>query len=165
MENSTMTQSHSWFIVPMTFLVAFILTLLPMPEWTVWLRPAWVVMVVVYWIMMTPHRVNVGTAWLMGIFLDVLNGTLLGEHALAMTLVAYVVARIPSRLRMFLLLQQGFIIFLLVLLYQFVLFCVQGFLGQLPSTWLFWSPPVTSMLLWPWVFSIIRNCRRRFRAV
>jgi rod shape-determining protein MreD len=163
MGNSTMMQSQSWFIIPLTFLLAFILTLLPMPEWTVWLRPAWVVMVVLYWIIMMPHRVNVGTAWLAGIFLDVLNGTLLGEHALALTIVAYPAAKINSRLRMFPLLQQGFVICLLVLLYQSVLFCVQGFLGQLPSTWLFWSPPITSMLLWPWVSSIIRDCRRRFR--
>src|SRR5262245_17058932 len=119
MENSTMTQPHSWFLVPMTFLVAFILTILPMPEWTVWLRPTWILLVVIYWVMMMPHRVNVGTAWLMGIFLDVLNGTLLGEHALAMILVAYLVARMNSRLRMYPLLQQGFIVFILVLLYQF----------------------------------------------
>ncbi len=165
MENSTMMPQHSWYTVPLTVLVAFILTMLPMPDWTVWLRPAWILMVVIYWVMMMPHRVNVGTAWLIGIFLDVVNGTLLGEHALAMTLVAYLVARMNSRLRMFPLLQQGFIVFLLVLLYQFILFCVQGFLGQLPSTWLYWLPPLTSMLLWPWVFSIIRDCRRRFRAV
>lgn len=160
-----MTQSQSWFILPMTFVVAFILTLLPMPDWTVWFRPAWVLMVTVYWVMMTPHRINVVTAWLMGIVLDILNGTLLGEHALAMTLVAYIVARMNSRMRMFPLVQQGFIIFLLVLFYQFILFCVQGFLGQLPSTWMFWTPTVTSMLLWPWIFSFIRDCRRRFRAI
>lgn len=160
-----MTQSHHWFVIPMTFLVAFILTLLPMPEWTVWVRPVWVLMVVIYWVMMAPHQVNVGSAWLAGIFLDVLNGTLLGEHALAMTLVAYITVRMSSRLRMFPLLQQGLIVLLLVFLYQFMLFCVQGFLDQLPSTWLFWAPPVTSMLLWPWVSSIIKDWRRRFRAV
>lgn len=161
MGNSTMTQTRGGLVIPTTILIAFILTLLPMPDWTVWLRPAWVMMVIIYWVMVAPHRVNVGIAWLVGLFLDVLNGTLLGEHALAMTLVAYFVARMHSRLRMFPLLQQGFSVFILILIYQFVLFCVQGFLGQLPSTWLYWSSSVTSMLLWPWLFSMLRDWRRR----
>ncbi|MEO8401209.1 MAG: rod shape-determining protein MreD [Gammaproteobacteria bacterium] len=156
-----MTQTRGGLVIPTTILIAFILTLLPMPDWTVWLRPAWVMMVIIYWVMVAPHRVNVGIAWLVGLFLDVLNGTLLGEHALAMTLVAYFVARMHSRLRMFPLLQQGFSVFILILIYQFVLFCVQGFLGQLPSTWLYWSSSVTSMLLWPWLFSMLRDWRRR----
>ena len=101
------SQSHNWLVAPATFLAAFILTLLPMPDWTVWLRPAWILMVLTYWIMMAPNHVNLGTAFIMGIFLDVLNGTLLGEHALAMTISAYVVARMHSRMRMFSLLQQA----------------------------------------------------------
>lgn len=159
------SQSHNWLVAPATFLAAFILTLLPMPDWTVWLRPAWILMVLTYWIMMAPNHVNLGTAFIMGIFLDVLNGTLLGEHALAMTIAAYVVARMHSRMRMFSLLQQALCVMLIVFIYQFVLYCVQGFLGLLPTNWLFWSAPVTSMLLWPWLFGIIKSCRRRFRVV
>lgn len=155
--------SYNWLAVPLTFIMAFILTLLPMPDWTVWLRPAWVVLVLIYWVMAVPHRVNVGTAWCVGLFLDILNGTLMGEHALGITMVAYIVGRMHSRLRMFPLIQQGFCVFLLVLLYQFILFCIQGFIGNLPSSPLYWVSPVTSMLLWPWVFSLVRDCRYRFR--
>jgi rod shape-determining protein MreD len=92
-----------------------------------------------------------------------MNGTLLGEHALALTIVVYIVARMHSRLRMFPLMQQGLIIFLLELLYQFILYCIQGFIGEAPHGWLYWSPSITSMLLWPWVYSIMRDCRRRFK--
>ncbi len=155
-------EARNW-VIPLSFLMAFVLTLLPMPGWTVWLRPAWVLMVLVYWIMVLPHRVNLGAAWLLGLFLDVLNGTLLGEHALALSVVAYMVVRMHMRLRMFPLLQQGLSIFSLVLLYQFILFCIQGFLGDLPKNWLFWCSPITSMFLWPWVFFIIRDLGRRFR--
>jgi rod shape-determining protein MreD len=144
------------FIIPLSFLIAFILTLLPMPSWTVWLRPAWVLMILIYWTIAAPLRVNVGVACVTGIFLDVLEGTLLGEHALALIVVIYLVTRMYSRLRMFLLLQQGMIIFFLVLLYQFILFCIQGFLGTLPTSWLYWSCSLTSALLWPWVCSMLR---------
>lgn len=156
-----MTYTNSWPKIFATFLFAFILTILPMPTWTVWLRPAWLVMVAIYWIMVAPHQVNIGIAWAIGIILDVLNGTLLGEHALAMTIVAFVVAKTYTQLRMFPLVQQGISIFVLVSLYQFVLYCVQGFIGQVPNTWLFWSPAVTSMILWPWVYSMIMNFNGR----
>jgi rod shape-determining protein MreD len=150
-----------WLPVFLSFLVAVILTLLPMPDWTIWLRPAWVLMVLIYWVMMAPHRVNVGVAWAVGIIMDVLNGTLLGEHALALTIVTFFVARLHTQLRMYPVLQQGMWIFLFVLLYQFILFCVQGFIGELPKTWLYWSSSLTSMVLWPWVYTIMRDYRRK----
>jgi rod shape-determining protein MreD len=152
-----------WIAVPVTVLFALVLTLLPMPEWTVWLRPAWVMMVLIYWSMTSPQYVNVGTAWTVGIILDVLNGTLLGEHALALVIVTYFVVRMHSQLRVYPILQQAIWVFLFVLLYQFVLFCVQGFLGELPKTWLYWSSSATSMLLWPWVYTIMRDYRRRLK--
>lgn len=152
-----MNRLHNTALIPITLVIAFVFTLLPMPGWVVWLRPAWILMVLIYWAMMDPERVNVGVAWMVGIFLDVLEGTLLGEHALALTVVIYIVVRMCSRLRMFPLIQQGLSIFLLVLLYQFILFCIQGFLGALPNSWLYWSSSLTSMLLWPWVYSILRG--------
>jgi rod shape-determining protein MreD len=152
-----------WIAVPVTVLFALVLTLLPMPEWTVWLRPAWVMMVLIYWSMTSPQHVNVGTAWVVGILLDVLNGTLLGEHALALVIVTYFVVRMHSQLRVYPILQQAIWVFLFILLYQFVLFCVQGFLGELPKTWLYWSSSATSMLLWPWVYTIMRDYRRRLK--
>jgi len=156
-------EAQNWFVVAGTLFIALILTLLPMPDWTVWLRPAWVLIVLIYWGIVAPHQVGIGVAWLMGIFLDVLNGTLLGEHALALTVVVFIVMRLHSQLRMFLVVQQGLWVFLFVLLYQFILYCIQGFLGQLPNSWLYWSSALTSMLLWPWVSTIMRDCRRRFR--
>lgn len=158
-----MNETRYGLIIPMTFLVAIILTLLPMPAWTIWLRPAWVLMVLIYWSIILPYHVNVGTAWFVGILLDVLNGTLLGEHALALTIVVYFVSRMHAQLRMYPILQQAIWVFLFVLLYQFILFCIQGVIGDLPKTWLYWSSSVTSMLLWPWVFIILRDYRRRFK--
>jgi rod shape-determining protein MreD len=151
--------------IPVTIIFAFLLTLLPMPGWAVWLRPAWVLMVLIYWTMIIPELMNVGMAWIVGILLDVLQGTLLGEHALALTVVIYLVARMASQLRMYPLIQQGLSVFVLVLVYQFILFCIQGFLGSLPQSWLYWSSSLTSMLLWPWVFSIIRDSRRRLNSI
>jgi len=154
--------TNNWLLVPLSFLSAFILTLLPMPDWTAWLRPAWILMVVIYWIIVLPNRFGIATAWFAGILLDVLNGTLLGEHALAMTVAAFLAVRMQIRFRMFPWIQQAFGILLMVFVYQLILFCVQGFAGQPFVRWLYWLNPVTSMLLWPWVFNVLRHCQRRF---
>jgi len=156
------TVANSWMLIPASFFVAFILTLLPMPEWTVWLRPAWVLMVSVYWIVMLPDRFGMGFAWIIGLLLDLLNGSLFGEHALAMVVMAFFAIRMQIRFRMFPWMQQGFGILLLALVYQIILFCIQGFSGQSFVRWLYWLSPVTSMLLWPWVFNVLRHGQRRF---
>lgn len=158
-----MIRLHNWFIIPLTLIAALILTLLPMPQWAIWLRPAWVLLVIIFWNVALPDYVGVGTAWFVGILLDVLYNSALGEHALALTMVSYLVVKMHTRLRMFPLLQQGLSVFLLVTLYLFILFCIQGFVGDLPRGWLYWSSSVTSMLLWPWIFTIMNDCRRRFR--
>lgn len=144
-----------------SIIVALMLTLLPMPASIIWLKPSWVLMVLIYWTMVVPHRVNTGTAFLVGLIMDLLMGTLLGEHALAMTVVIYFVSRLYMRIQMYPLAQQGFSVFLFVLLYQFILFCTEGFIGQLPPSHLYWMSAVTSTLLWPWFFIIMRNFRRR----
>jgi rod shape-determining protein MreD len=148
---------HNWFVILCTLLLAVILALLPMPELASWFRPPWVLMVLIFWSMMMPYRVSVGMAWVVGIMMDLLNGTLLGEHALAFTIVIYFVSKMHMRLRFFPLLQQGISIFLFVLLYQFIIYCVQGFIGDLPESYLYWLPPVTSMILWPWLYVIMRD--------
>lgn len=154
---------HNFFAITTTILIAVILTLLPMPDWTVWLRPAWVLMVLIYWAMMTPYQVSVGTAWITGLIMDLLNGTLLGEHALAYTIVIYIVARMHIRLRMYPMLQQGLSIFSFVMIYLFTLYCIQGFIGQLPGSHLYWLSAMTSTLLWPWLFVVMRDYRRWFK--
>ncbi len=154
---------HSFIAILSTLLVALILALLPMPDWTIWLRPAWVLMILIYWSMMTPYQVSVGMAWIIGLLVDLLNGTLLGEHALAFTIVIYFVSKMYIRLRMYPLMQQGMTILFFVLMYQFVLYCVQGFIGELPSSNLYWLSSVTSMLLWPWLFVLMRDFRRWFK--
>jgi rod shape-determining protein MreD len=155
---------HSFIAAVLTtLLMAIVLALLPMPDWTIWLRPAWVLMILIYWAMMTPYQVSVGVSWLVGLFVDLLNGTLLGEHALAFTIVIYFVSRMHIRLRMYPMLQQGMSILVFVLLYQFILYCIQGFIGELPSSHLYWLSSVTSMLLWPWLFVLMRDLSRWFK--
>src|SRR3990167_6705357 len=149
--------------IVITLSAALFLTLLPMPEWTVWARPAWVLLVLIFWTMIAPHRVNVGIAWITGLMLDTLTGTMLGEHALALTIVVYFAYRLRMRMNMFPMLQQGLSIFLFVVISQIIIYVLQGFCGEAPHTSLFWLSSLTSMLLWPWLFGMLRDYCHRAR--
>lgn len=143
--------------IAFTLLVALFLTLLPMPAWAVWARPAWVLMVLIFWTLVTPSRVNVGIAWSLGLLMDILLGTMLGEHALALTIVVYLAYRSRMRIKMYPLLQQSFSILVFIFIYQFILYCIQGFVGEVPHSHLYWLSMVSSMLLWPWLSIVMQD--------
>jgi rod shape-determining protein MreD len=154
---------HNWSAIFFTLLIALILMIMPIPDWALWYRPAWVLLILIYWTIATPALVNVGMAWFFGLVVDLLTGSLLGEHALAYTIVIYLVARIYLRLRMAPILQQAVSVLFFVLIYQFVVYCIQGFTGELPTSSLYWMSSVTSMLVWPWLFVFLHMLRRRYK--
>lgn len=154
--------SRRIFIITFTLCLAMMLTILPLPNWSIWLRPQWVLLVVIYWCLAVPERISVGVAWCIGLLLDVLQGTLLGQHALALAVVAYFTVKFHPRIRLFPIWQKTVIVFFLSLIYMGLLYWVQGVMGVLPSAWEFWIPAVTSAILWPWVFIILRDLRRKF---
>ena len=159
-----MTPQGRW-VVPSTFVIALLLTALPMPESTAIWRPAWVALVLVYWCMAAPERVGVVVGWTAGLFLDVMTGTLLGQHALGLSVVAYVAHRTHRRVRVLPLWRQGITIFALVFLYQALVLWSNGIRGIPVTAPAYWTSPLVSMLLWPWIFVVLRVVRRRYAVV
>lgn len=148
------------WIVAGTVVVAWMLALLPMPDWATPFRPEWTLLVMAYWCMALPARVNIGWCWLAGLGLDVLKGTLLGQHALALALVGWVVARLHLQIRVFPPWQQALVVLGLVAMYEFTLFWTDGISGGAVEPR--WGPVLTTAILWPWVFALLRATRRRF---
>ncbi|MFO7594545.1 MAG: rod shape-determining protein MreD [Pseudomonadota bacterium] len=149
-------------VIALTFIVALMLTMLPLPDWAKFLRPEWATMVLIYWCMALPERVGVGVGWVVGLLLDVIHGAVLGQYALALSLVAYITLSLHQRLRIYPLAQQALVILMLLLLQQLLVIWIKGFLGQSPESLQYWLPSFTSMLLWPWMFLILRDVRRNF---
>ncbi len=149
-------------VILATFLIAFILTVLPLPGWADSLRPQWHTLVLIYWIMALPHRVGVLTGWLVGIVVDVMTGTLLGQHALSLGLIAFITYKLHLRIRLFPLWQQSLSVLVLLLVEKLVSIWVMG-ATSIPAPALgFWIPPFVGMLLWPWVYIVLRDLRRKF---
>ncbi|MDH5378997.1 MAG: rod shape-determining protein MreD, partial [Gammaproteobacteria bacterium] len=124
-------------VIILTFLLAMILTILPMPEWAGYIRPEWVGLVLVYWCMALPTRVNVGVGWVAGIIVDVLNGSLLGQHAMAYAVIAYVTVKLHKQIRIYPLWQQALSIFTLIALSQLLIAWIRGIVGDAPNSWLY----------------------------
>lgn len=149
-------------LIASSFLFALLISILPLPNWLKLLWPAWTPLILIYWVLVLPQRINLGIAWLLGLLLDGLYGTLLGEHALALAVVAYIVDHFHRQIRMFPVLQQAVSIFFLILAYQTLLVWIQGMLGLFENFYLFWLTALTSMLIWPWLYLLLHNLRQRF---
>ena len=156
------TKQHGSGIIVISFIVALMLTAMPLPDWASNWRPAWVAMVLIYWCMALPHRIGIGIGWFMGILLDVLQGTLFGQNAIGLAILAYFTLKFHQRMRMFPLTQQALLVCLFVLVYQLLSLWVRGIMGVPPKSWTYWMPAFTSMVLWPWLFIILRDIRRRY---
>ena len=154
---------HGGFTIVLTFVLALILTIFPLPGWAEELRPLWVVLTVIYWAMALPHRVSIGIAWMSGLLLDVLLDALPGQHALTLALVAFLTIRIHQRLRIFPLWQQSIVIFVMCFIYSIIVLWIKGITGVAPNLWLFILPSVTSAIIWPAVFIFLRQIRRAYR--
>lgn len=159
----SLQKHHGGEIIVATFVAALLLTMLPLPGWAERLRPEWVTMVLIYWCLAVPNRVGVGVGWVVGIFLDVARGAVLGQNALALSLVALLAVHLHQRIRVYPLWQQALTVLMLVAFSQMLALWVRGVMGQSPESWGYWLPSLASMLLWPWVFLVLRDVRRRFQ--
>lgn len=146
----------------LTLLAALVLTIMPLPDWAEPFRPDWVALAVIYWCMALPHRVGVFVAWIVGLLLDVATGALLGQHALALAVVAFATLNLHQRLRVFPLGQQALSVLVLLGLNRLLLLWIYGLIGRPVESWEYWLPALTGALLWPWIFVILRAVRRRF---
>ncbi len=148
--------------VYVSFLIALLLAVMPVPLWAEDFRPDWVGMVLIYWCMAAPERVNVGSGWVLGLILDVLYGSILGLHALGKSLVAFLTIKLHLKLRMFPRWQQAVAVCVLLLLNQLLVLWIRGMIGKAPGSFSYWTPSVVGMVVWPWLFVILRDVRRRF---
>ncbi len=137
------------------------LALIPLPEVLDAFRPDFLVLVVLYWSIAAPMAGGLGLAFGAGLALDVIQGVVLGQHALALVLIAAYATHLRLRLRVFPMLHQTLSIFALLAAYQFILFWVDGATGNPVTTFSRWLAPVTSALLWPFVYGGVRRSSDR----
>lgn len=149
--------------VTFTVILALIFAVLPLPEPINAARPDLLLLLVIYWALSAPRIAGLLFAWLCGLAMDVIKGIILGQHALAFLVVAYLTHKFQLRLRIFPLSQQTATVFMLLAVYQFIVFWLDGIIGQPVTTWMRWLPVISGTILWPILIAVLDTWNRRHR--
>ncbi|HEY6130961.1 MAG TPA: rod shape-determining protein MreD [Halioglobus sp.] len=156
-------EGHGYGVILLTFLVAYLLAVLPLAPWLQWVRPEWLALTLIYWSIALPQRVGIATGLLLGLGLDVLKGSVLGQNAFALVVVALLSLILYQRLRVYSLWQQAGVVFILIGINQLICQWVQNIEGVSVLPRLFLLPAFSSALLWPVVLHTLRAVRRYYR--
>lgn len=152
-----------YFVIFLSLLTGLILMIMPLPETVQIYRPHWVALMLIYWSMAIPERIGLWFAFFSGIMVDVSQGTLLGQHTLALIIIVFINLNFYQRIRVMSLAQQAMYVFGLLVMGQVVIVWVEGIMGRPIPIRAFFAAPFVGMLIWPWIFVILRDIRRKAR--
>lgn len=150
-----------YLVIYLSLVVALILTILPLPDVVQTYRPNWVALALIYWSMALPKRVGLWFAFFTGIILDASQGTLLGQHTLALVVIIFINMNFYQRIRVLALAQQAIYVFVLLLINQLIVAWIEGIMGRPTPLLTFFGGPFIGMLIWPWIFVVLRDIRRK----
>jgi rod shape-determining protein MreD len=158
-----MIRKPSLALVAGSLLFGFVFALLPLPFAIGPARPYLLALLVAYWVMEAPNYVGLGVAFITGLFADLVLGTPLGEQALRLVVLAFLIQRFRARLRFFPLWQQAASIGLLLLNDRVIVAALHFVLGLPQAPWTAWLAPLVGLILWPWQYVLLDRLRQRSR--
>ncbi|MBB1087138.1 rod shape-determining protein MreD [Lysobacter sp. SG-8] len=144
-----MTRQRRPWVMPVSILLALVLGLVPLAPVLQPYRPYWLALVVAYWVIDDADRYGLGFAFVVGLLADLAFGGLLGEHALRLVVMAYILQRFRARLRFFPMSQQALAIGGLLLNDRILVTVLHGALQLPPAPAEAWFTPLIGMVLWP----------------
>jgi rod shape-determining protein MreD len=137
-----------WYVV-LTLTVAFLGNLLPLSGVALVVKPDFLALVLLYWCIREPRMISVGIAWCLGLLMDVADGTVLGQHALAYAVLAYAAEYFRRRVLRFPLWQQAAQVAVLLLFCAGLVLLLRVMGGAPLPRWTYAVGPLTGALLWP----------------
>lgn len=150
-------------VLTLIFIVAFVLEIMPWPVGLQGLRPTWVMLVLCYWTLAIPEKISVGTAFIIGIVWDLILGSILGVHALVLSIAIYFVAKHHLILRNMSLWLQSILMMAYIVLIRLSIFVIEFLLHSVQFNTQELLGAIISGILWPWVFLLMRHIRRQLR--
>ena len=154
-----MSRARKPWLLPASLVMALLLGLLPLPDAVEPLRPYWVALVLAYWLLEDHGRIGLGGAFALGLFADLAYGALLGEQALRLAVMTFILQRFRTQMRFYPMPQQALAICGLLLNDRIVAAAVDFVFGIPQREWLWWFSPVVGALLWPLVFVVLDALR------
>lgn len=158
----TLHRHQGGFFIVLSFAAAMLLTITPLPDSLRPFRPDWVTLTLIFWCLVLPYRVSVGSGFVAGLLLDTLSGTLLGEHALSLSLIAYLCVRLHQRIRIYPIWQQALTVMLFLVLHQLLTLWIDSVIGRPMPSLGYWLPSLIGALLWPVIYHLLTSLRINF---
>jgi rod shape-determining protein MreD len=156
-----MSRQRNGWVLPVSLLLALLLGVVPLPDWLQPLRPYWLALVLAYWLLEVPERVGLGVAFGLGLLADLAFGGLLGEQALRLVVLAFILERFRPRLRFFPMSQQALTVGVLLLNDRVISSVIHVVMGVPQPAPMYWLAPVLGMLLWPPLHLLLDSLRLR----
>ena len=152
-----------WFVL-LSIVVGLLLNLVPVGEPILAYRPDFLAIVLLYWCIQEPRFVGVGTAWMVGLVMDVGDATVFGQHALAYAVLAYGAEFFRRRVLRFPLWQQAVQVAVLLVFCALLVLLVRFVGGASLPKWSYLLSPLVGALLWPLASVLLQTPQRPSRA-
>ncbi len=133
----------------LTLVAALLANFLPWSGWLRWLAPDFVALIVLYWCIHEPRKIGFFAGWGLGLLMDVAEGSLLGQHALAYVILAYAGMALHRRLQHFSMAPQVMHVILLLLFTDLVLLLVRALAGAEFPGYAYFVGSLVGAALWP----------------
>lgn len=157
MQASVSGEDPNYLLFFVSILLAFCFSIVPLTGLAASLRPEMICLVMFYWTLKYPQHYGVILSWLVGICWDVLLGTTLGVHGLALALQAYLILTMIQRLQMYPLVQQSFVVFIVVGIVLMLYRWIDGFLAQPARDMVYLLSAFSSAVCWPFLATLLRR--------
>lgn len=158
-----MNRAAPWWLRAATLVAGLLFLVAPLPSPIDAMRPHLLALALVYWSLEAPGRGGLATAWAAGLLADVVGGTLLGEQALRMAVLVFLVQRFRAQLRFFPLWQQSAAVGLLLINDLVLMLLIRAIAGAGWPTPGVVLAPLAGLLAWPWGFLLLDALRLRHR--
>ena len=158
-----MIRAPSTWMLLGSLLFGLIFAIMPLPAGVAPARPFLLAMLLAYWLMEAPNHVGLGMAFAIGLLADLVAATPLGEQALRLVVLAFLVQRFRARLRFFPLWQQALALGLILLNDRIIASLLHLIMGDGLPPWSSWLSPLLAMVIWPWMFVLLDMARMRAR--
>lgn len=158
-----MSRQRNGWVLPVSLLLALLLGLVPLPGILQPLRPYWLALVLAYWLLEEPEHMGLGMAFALGVLADLVFGGLLGEQALRLVVMAFILDRFRARMRFFPLSQQALVIGVLLVNDRVISAAIHVVMGAPQLPWLYWLAPLLGLLLWAPLHVALDTLRLRRR--
>jgi len=156
-----MRVTRAQIFIALSFIVALLLTLLPLPLWTEWVKPAWLVLVLIYWVIYYPEKVGVVAAFVLGMLLDVVNNVPFGINEFILVLLSFLILRFIKTVRNLDFLQLTLVVGFVLLSYHIMLYLLLFFVNGQSANFLFCiTRTAMSLILWPILAMLLFDYQR-----